>query len=89
VLSNKELAEKLSDSYSTARYYNGWINCIRMLRKRGYDDEEITDIIRSKHTRWAADYSKARYGHVTSADLSRYIDQYKNWDDEVKDLRAL
>jgi hypothetical protein len=35
-LSDKELADKLSDAYSTNGYRNGWVNCVHMLRKRGY-----------------------------------------------------
>jgi hypothetical protein len=77
-LTNKEFAEVLSDAFSTTGYRNGWINCIRMLRKRGYLDCDIESIIRSKITRWAGDESNNRYGFHSANDLARYIDKYPN-----------
>lgn len=73
----KSLADRLSDAYSTGRY-GTWDGCIRMLRKRGYDDHQIEAIIRSKWTRWAADVSGKSYGRVTAADLARYMDDPRN-----------
>lgn len=75
VLSHAELAQKLSDAYSTKCYRNGWINCVRMLRKRGYDDDQIEVIIRSKVTRWAGDNSTNRYGSCSANDLAKYMDK--------------
>jgi hypothetical protein len=74
ILTNEEFAKKLSDAYSTEGYRNGWINCIRMLRKRGYLDCDIESIIRSKITRWARDASNNRYGFHSANDLAKYID---------------
>lgn len=82
----KAFAEELSNSYSTNRYRNGWSGCIRMLRKRGYDDRQIEAIIRSKWTRWAVDASDHDYGRVNSADLARYLDSIKNLTRELDDL---
>jgi hypothetical protein len=82
-LTDEELAKKLSDAYSTHRYRNGWINCIRMLRKREYTEDQIETIIRSKLTRWAGDASDNRYGFYSANDLARYIDKYP---DVVKEL---
>ncbi len=73
-----QLADELSDAYSTTRYKNGWRASIKMLRRRGYDDRQIEAIIRSKWTRWAADGSNNRYGHHTSADLARFLDSHTN-----------
>jgi hypothetical protein len=73
-----ELAERLSDAYSTDSYRNGWSGCIRMLRKRGYTDANIEAILRSKWTRWAGDHSDKRYGYYTSMDLARFLDSDSN-----------
>ena len=62
----KAFAEELSDAYSTPQYLNGWECCIRMLRRRGYNDLQIETIIRSKWTRWACDASNNAYGQHTS-----------------------
>lgn len=69
----KELNEQLSDAYSTSNYNGNWIPCIKMLRKRGYDDQQVEAIIRSKWTRWAADQSNKAYGKANSADLARFL----------------
>lgn len=74
----KTLAERLRDAFSTANYQGGWKNCIKMLRKRGYNDTEIEAIIRSKWTRWAAASSGKRYGYNTSTDLAGYLDDPSN-----------
>lgn len=69
------LAERLSDAYSTDSYRGGWNGCIRMLRKRGYDDRQIEAIIRSKWTRWAGDSDETRrYGNFTSTTLADFLD---------------
>jgi hypothetical protein len=69
----KDFADQLSDAYSTDRYRNGWNASIAMLRRRRYTDREIEAIIRSKHTRWAADHASKPYGCTTSRDLENYI----------------
>lgn len=82
----KEFNEELSDAYSTDNYNGTWIPCIKMLRKRGYDDRQVEAIIRSKWTRWAADSSDKRYGRNNSKDLARFLDAQKNLAAEVADL---
>jgi hypothetical protein len=78
-----ELAEKCSDAYSTDSYHNGWNGCIRMLRKRGYDDRQIEAILRSKWTRWTGDGSeRRRYGRYTSTDLANFLDSISPADRE-------
>jgi hypothetical protein len=74
----KEFADELANAYSTDNYGGNWSGCIRMLRKRGYDDQSIEAIIRSKHTRWAGDGSNKGYGKVTSVDLAKYLDDPRN-----------
>jgi hypothetical protein len=82
----KDFAEELADAYSTNRYKGGWAASIRMLRGRGFNDRQIEAIIRSKWTRWAGDASGKAYGHVTSADLSRFLDSQKDLQREVEYL---
>ena len=76
--SAKALAEKCRDAYSTANYRGGWIGCVLMLARRGYNAREIEAILRSKWTRWACDESTAGYGHHTSKDLARFMDNRRN-----------
>lgn len=82
----KEFNDQLQDAYSTSNYGGNWGPCIKMLRKRGYNDQAIEAIIRSKWTRWAADNSVKSYGYNNSADLSRFLDTMTNLDKEVADL---
>lgn len=72
----EQLAERLSDAYSTDRYKGGWAGCIRMLRRRGYNDLQIEAIIRSKWTRWAAD--SASTNCAGPAVLAKFLDTYRN-----------
>lgn len=76
-LTPAELSEQLSDAYSFGAYKNGWIPCIKMLRKRKYLDSEIEIILRSKFTRWARDCSNNRYGSNSANDLAKYMDKNK------------
>ena len=85
-LSVQELNDNLQDAYSTDNYNDNWSPCIKMLRKRGYNDKQVEAIIRSKWTRWAADGSGKRYGHVNSVDLARFLDSQKNLEAEVAEL---
>jgi hypothetical protein len=85
-LSVKDFAEQLSDAYSTSNYNGNWSPCIKMLRKRGYDDRQIEAIIRSKWTRWAADGSSKSYGKVNSKDLAKFLDKQSNLAKEVAEL---
>lgn len=73
----KEIAEKTSDAYSMGRY-RSWEACARMLQKRGYTDAEVEGILRSKWTRWAADWSDKPYGKTTAADLAKFLDDPRN-----------
>jgi hypothetical protein len=65
------------DAYSRDRY-NSWSACIKALLNRGYSEKETAAILLSKVMRWAADNSDARYGHVTSNDMLRFIDNPRN-----------
>lgn len=71
-----EFNAELSNAYSFPAYRNGFRGCIRMLRRRGFDDIEIEAILRSKWARWAHDGSGKRFGYVTSTDLARFLDSY-------------
>jgi len=83
-----EFAQELSNAYSTDRYRNGWSGCIRMLRRRRYNDRQIEAIIRSKWTRWAGDASYNSYGRVTSTDLSNFLDKQTDLNNQIEDLVA-
>lgn len=73
-LTIQQLADKTADAYSHDSYTPaGWRACCVMLRKKGYTDDQIEDILRSKWTRWAGDASRKRYGYYTSKDLERAL----------------
>ena len=74
--------------YSTDRFGKNWKPCIKMLRKRGCNDEQIETIIRSKWTRWAGDMSSNPYGKVNSADLARFMDSMPSWVGALADLMS-
>jgi hypothetical protein len=69
----KELAEKTATAYSADRFAN-WTGVARMLKTRGYSDQQAEAIMASKWPRWAGDWSGKPYGKVTSADLARWLD---------------
>lgn len=75
----KEFSKELSNAYSTDYYNNSWVACIRMLRKREYNDEQIEAIIRSKWTRWAHDGWQSKTGKWSKTPakaLAKFLDSY-------------
>lgn len=90
----EQMAERLSDAFSTDRHRGEWTASIRMLRQRGYSDQQVEAIIRSKWTRWAGDHSNKPYGRVTASDLAALIDVtvaskgQRWWKREVRSLVA-
>lgn len=78
------------DAYSFYVYgAKSWGACFKMLRRRGYDDRQAESVMRSKHTRWAADASGKPYGKTTSRDLERYMDKHPSYFTEVEVLRLV
>jgi hypothetical protein len=83
----KEFSKELSGAYSTNRYNNSWVACIRMLRKRQYNDEQIEAIICSKWTRWAADcFESKQYTKTPAKALANYLDGIRNLNKELVSL---
>lgn len=78
-----QVAERTSDAYSFDRY-TSWKACAIVLMDLGYDVNEAEAILRSKHTRWAADSSNKPYGRANSSDLKRYLENPQN----VKHVRG-
>ncbi|MEE8609019.1 MAG: hypothetical protein V3S55_15550 [Nitrospiraceae bacterium] len=73
----EKLMERTETGYSFDNYDKGsWKACLKMLRRRGFSDDEIVAIMLSKHTRWAHDMSDKDYGKTNSGDLSRYVAKY-------------
>ena len=82
------IAAKCSDAYSFDRY-RSWPALAKMLARRGFNANEIEAILRSKLTRWAADWSRVqRYGHATAADLERFLNSDHNLQQTVRELVA-
>ena len=70
----QELAERTSDAYSYDRYgAAGWHGSARALLRAGWSPDDAETILRSKLTRWAADFGGRRYGRASSADLMRFL----------------
>jgi len=67
-----EMAERLSDAYSTERYRGGWAPAIRALRAAGLDDRQVEAVIRSKWARWAAD-EHGSYDNVPARALVEFV----------------
>lgn len=74
-----EIAHNCEDAYSYESYTAaGWKQCAIMLAEHGFSKSQIVEVLRSKFTRWAGDYSSNRYGRYTSGDLKWFMDQ-KGW----------
>jgi len=69
-----ELTRRSQDALSAPRYLS-WRACCAELVSLGYTDQAAEAVLRSRHTRWAADDSKARWGCATSADLRRHLER--------------
>ncbi len=70
------LFEGTSDAYSFDRYRDrGWLACIRLLVRLGYDDRQIEAILRSKWMRWASDGADKPYGYANSASLAKFLEK--------------
>ena len=70
-----EIARKSRDAYSYDGYgVIGWDACAILLARRGFNAEQIEEILRSKWTRWAGDGSNNRYGRYSGKDLARFLD---------------
>lgn len=68
-----QLGLKTADAYSCVRWGSEWVKCCDLLLKT-YTPEEAEGILRSKHMRWAADYSVGRYPKLS--DFVSYLSKY-------------
>lgn len=72
----KHMSEETADSFSFDRYGEAaWRATILWLLQQGYTYSGVEAIMRSKHTRWAADNAN-RYSRITSGDFKRYWLKY-------------
>jgi hypothetical protein len=69
----REIAKKTEDAYSFDRYSSWWM-CAKVLLDRGYNEEEVEAILRSKWMRWAGDASHRSYGKYNSEDILNFIE---------------
>lgn len=66
----QEIAEASADAYKADCYGEAeWVNCARELLSRGLTDLEVEAFLRSKHMRWAEDFS----GECTVKGLRSYL----------------
>jgi hypothetical protein len=71
----RPLANKCANAYSTDNYGGSWLATVRALLERGYSEAEVEALLRSKHTRWAADSCERHaYGRHNSTCVLHYID---------------
>lgn len=80
-ISEEALAIAATGGYSEDNY-RSWPAVAQSLLDEGYTAREAEAIMRSKWTRWAADYSGKPYGQNTAQDLLRFIA------DEIRDVKA-
>ena len=67
------IAAKCADAYSATRYRN-WHEVARVLLRMGFNDAEVEAVMRSKITRWAADFSGRDSGQVPARVVRDYIE---------------
>ena len=66
------IADRCRDAYSANRY-RSWPEVARVLLAMGFTDAEAETVMRSKITRWAADFGGATYGKATAKMVREYI----------------
>jgi hypothetical protein len=71
----RTVAAACEDAYSFDRY-RSWPAVSEAFLKAGLDPLQAEAMMRSKHTRWAADASNRAYGRATSTDITKYITKY-------------
>jgi hypothetical protein len=76
------IVARTSDAYSAGRYAS-WKAVAAALLRRGFTPVAVEALLRSKLTRWAADYSKAPYGRATSRDVLRCLDRNPGFAQDV------
>lgn len=68
-----QVAAATQNAYSVARYTGpAWRMIIRNLAEAGFDANQIEQVLRSKHMRWAAD-SAGRSHSATAIDFTDYV----------------
>lgn len=69
------IATKAEDAFSREKYTTaGWIGIAKRLAVEGASPAEIEWVLRSKHMRWAADFSNRR-SNVTLFDFASYVER--------------
>jgi hypothetical protein len=64
------IAEQTADAYSAGSYGEAeWTKCTQQLLDAGLGEREVEAFLRSKHMRWAEDFS----GEFTAAGLAAYL----------------
>lgn len=90
----RKIADACQDAYSVERY-TSWERVALELVRRGFDDQEVEALMRSKWMRWAADELEPRNrdgyvsGQVTAAAFGRYIDTQARLRPGTEELRGL
>lgn len=77
-----KIAARTRDAYSVDRYAS-WQAVAAALLRRGFTPGAVEAILRSKITRWAADYSKAPHGRATAPDVLRCLDRNPRYAEDV------
>jgi len=64
------------DAYSRGQFTaSGWRQAIREFISRGFSDQQIIDLMMSKHIRWAVDSAEKRRNKYTSTLILNYLDK--------------
>lgn len=71
----KTIAMRADDAYSRDRYSDAsWWSCAALLLRRGFRENEVEQVLRSRWMRAAADFAGFKVNDATSGDLARYLD---------------
>ncbi len=76
----RRIEKMTSEAYSRGYFTDsGWRMAMRQLLKRGWKDDQIIQLLRSKHIRWAIDSAPKQKSRYTSVDIMRYLDTPKRF----------
>jgi hypothetical protein len=68
------LVARTSDAYSFERYgVVAWAKAAVALAAKGYDEQEIEIVLRSKQTRWSADVTNGKEYPMSAAKADRTV----------------
>lgn len=82
ILTAEKLANKTHDAYSFDYYGEAeWLKIVQFLFGKGYNEEDVEQIVRSKHTRWASDSSRE-----VDADAIDFVNHFQKYENGINEM---